>query len=581
MSSQEPLTLDQLEETYEIIGEMSGREDARTFMAKRREDGADVLIAVATTPAGDEGNALSHLAADANLLSGRVHRCLLPIVEGRWLGTDAFAIVSEHVNARNLDELLARREEEFDYPRIALILQEVNGLLEWARARKVVHRTVSVNTLYLEPGSDRVLVSFVVRPLPLADMPGAEDDARTIAQLARAMLTRSTAAPERESQPLAELRPNLPARVIEQTDALLALTRTSTEIPDVKGYIAVIAMAEPLKRSETESADTTRRLLEEERIAHEEIEARRQSCERSAAEQQRLFEAEKEAHAKEREVAALAFAKEKEAAQQAFAKERASIAKERAVLLKERAALEAMNADLRAQADLYARTAKVPTLPGDLTPVGDRTPLIIPLSVAKRPSLDWRQRMLLSSWTPRLRRLRENLPSWHAPTWSRAWNIPVGAGALALIIAVSLFALGKNRRTASPDLAATAPAARVVETAAGVTASLPDSSVSNPDSSVSPTPIDVPADLVSGVATRAALAPPAMPRPVPRRVETPVDTSLRARPDTFPRVDALMVPGTSVKTDSVARPKPASVPKRDSIRRDTLIRRDTSVTTPD
>src|SRR5687767_4949380 len=124
MSSQDPLKLDQLAEAYEVIGEMSGREDARTFMGKRLADGADVLIAVAQTPAGDEGNALSHLAADANLLSGRVHRNLLPIVEGRWLGTDAFAIVSERVNARSLGELLARREEDFDFPRIAMILQE-------------------------------------------------------------------------------------------------------------------------------------------------------------------------------------------------------------------------------------------------------------------------------------------------------------------------------------------------------------------------------------------------------------------------------------------------------------------------
>src|SRR6266545_2512633 len=93
----EALKLDQLEEAYEVVGEITGRTDARTFLGKRRTDGSDVLIVVAQTPPGDEGNALSHLAADANLLasSGQrnlLSRNLLSIVESQWLGTDAFAM---------------------------------------------------------------------------------------------------------------------------------------------------------------------------------------------------------------------------------------------------------------------------------------------------------------------------------------------------------------------------------------------------------------------------------------------------------------------------------------------------------
>src|SRR5687768_5290887 len=185
MSRQDPLDIEQLGETYEVIGELSGREDARTFIGKQREDGVDVLIAVIQTPEGDEGNALSHVAADANLLSGLSHRNLLPIKEGRWIGTDAFAVVTERVYAPTLGELLARRDEVFDYPRVATILREINGVLEWARAQKVVHRAVALDTIFLEPGTDRVFVSFAARPLARAGMPGPEEDAKTIAVLAR------------------------------------------------------------------------------------------------------------------------------------------------------------------------------------------------------------------------------------------------------------------------------------------------------------------------------------------------------------------------------------------------------------
>lgn len=574
MSSQDSLSLDQLAETYEVIGEMSGREDARTFMAKRLADGADVQIAVAQTPAGDEGNALSHLAADVNLLSGRVHRNLLPILEGRWLGTDAFAIVSERVDARSLGESLARREEQFDFPRIAMILQEVNGLLEWARSQKVVHRAIGLNTLYLEPGSDRVFVSFVVRPLPLADMPGAEEDARTIAQLARAMLTRSAAAPERADLPLAELRPGLSARVIEQTEELLALSRLSPTVPDVRGYIAVIAMADPLKRGETEFADTTRKLLEEERVAREEIEARRQSCERTAAEQQRLFEREKEAYAKEKasieraflkekEATQRAFAKEAEAAQQAIAKEKEAIAKERALIARELAEVAEERAALQEQHDMYATTAEV------RTPVGDQVPIVVPLSGAKRRSIQ----------SPRA---RWSLPNWSRPSWNRAWNVPVAAASvLLLIIAVSLLALGRSRKPAPTSASIAIPAANVVESAAGAVAT---DTATRSDST--PAPIGVPADLVSGVATRAAMAPPIRPRPRPRPVVAPVDTTRAIQPDTMPRIGPLTPLGARTRNDSLVRPRPDSiarrdsVPRRDTIPRDTLIRRNTTGTRP-
>src|SRR5688572_14951107 len=164
MTQQQTLDLEQLNEDYEIIGELSARDDARTLIARRKDTGADVLITVMETPSGDEGNALSHLAADAKRLTELRHRNVLPILDGRWVGTDGFATVTERVRFPTLAEVLVRRDEGFACPRVALVLQEINAALEWARAEKIVHRALTPDTIYLEPGSDRVLLTFAVQP---------------------------------------------------------------------------------------------------------------------------------------------------------------------------------------------------------------------------------------------------------------------------------------------------------------------------------------------------------------------------------------------------------------------------------
>lgn len=362
MTKQEPLSLEQLNESYEIIGELAARDDGRTFMAKRKADGLDVVIVVAHSPAGDHGNALSHLAADANLLSSLEHRNLLRVVDGRWVGPDQFALVTERTKAPTLHELLNRRDEEFGFPRIASILREANGVLEWARERKVVHRAVTPETLYVEPGSDRVCVSFAIKSLPTNGVPGADADARCIAALARAMFTRSPAAPERAERALAELRPGLPARLVEETDLLLQPTRAA-ETPDVTAYIARIAMAEALKEAELHLEQTrteieelkrvTKEQIDKERQEHEQqLAAERKEHERQVAEQAKNFERQVSDQTKnfERQVAEQTrnfekqvsdqsrnFSKERETFERELAKERNALMKEREALARERA----------------------------------------------------------------------------------------------------------------------------------------------------------------------------------------------------------------------------------------------------
>ena len=509
-------SLDALEDRYDIIGELGGRRDVRAIMARRKEDGADVLVTVYQNPAGDEGNALSHLASDANRLAEHSHPNLVRVHEARWLSNDTLALVTDRVRYPALEELLIRRDEEFSPPRVAMILRDVNSVLEWARDERIVHRHVDSSSVFVEPGSDRVQLSFLLRPLPLAEMPGKEDDTRTIATLARAMLTRSVADPERDLLPLGELRPGLSDRLVHQTEALLDPNADGKK-PDVAEYIATVAMSESLKRAETECAETTRKLLEEERLAREKIEAERQATERAAAEQARLFQLEREAFSKEREGILAELQKQREALEReraALARERAEHQQDREVLVREREehrkwadeverAFAAQTATLtqqtraaqervakeRAEIDRIVEERVAQELAARLPAAGDDNkggrvaPVVFasrkrkvrdagdeiatPVALPPRP----KQHRVTPEWVRSIAHAwagaRDRLPKWEArPRWNRKWNMPAGVAAALLLIVFSAVAVARGR---DGDRVAQAPVTseRVTDSAAG------------------------------------------------------------------------------------------------------------------
>jgi chemotaxis protein histidine kinase CheA len=598
MITQDKPDLEQLGEQYDVIGELSGRDDAKTFIGRRRDTGSDVLITVVGSPPGDAGNALSHLASDVKRLAGNAHRSLVPIIEGRWTGTDALAVVTERVAHPTLEELLLRRDEAFACPRVALMLQQINAVLEWAREEKIVHRFVSPESIYVEPGSDRLLLSFVARPLPLAEMPGAAEDARTIAQLARAMLTRSVADPERAALPLRELRPGLPDRLIDQTEEMLQLSRNS-DVPDVSEYIAVVAMSDHLKRAETECAMTTKKLLEEERVAREKIEGERLATEQTAAEQARLFQREREEFAREKEKMLRALEKERETVSReraALAKERAEHEQDRAMLLSEREehrrwadeverAFAAQAAALKAQAESHAQAAQ---LAAAAAPV-DAPPVVIPA----RP----RPKRVRPEWMRAASRIWDRRPAWN-----RRWNVPLAVAGLLLLLGVTAVALSRGRgdsRDGGTGIAQNEPRpARIVDSVAGGVAAAPEPEAARP-ATVDGIPIDlvravgggsggpgvpvgrsgeggVPADLISGVRSRRDS--------VVERISAPAMVTPRAEPIARrapPQRQAAPVVDTAFSSPTPAAPgffpRPETTARRDTVRRDTLRPRPDSV----
>jgi len=224
--------LSKLDNRYQILSELRRAENGRTFLARHTGLNRDVTIDVVRVPRGDD-EALRFLASDAELLSSRRHAHVIPVIEGRWLGDDAFAIVRPRVRGSTLTQLISALGT-IPTQRMSGILEQVHNALEWARTNDIVNRSVSPDDIVLQQGSGRVLVAFGRDP-EATELPNACDDVRTVGQLSWAMLAGGppAAAPTR---PLAERRPDLPPRIIQETEALITCDRDGAP-PDVNAYL--------------------------------------------------------------------------------------------------------------------------------------------------------------------------------------------------------------------------------------------------------------------------------------------------------------------------------------------------------
>ncbi|MEO6528355.1 MAG: hypothetical protein ABIP93_17170 [Gemmatimonadaceae bacterium] len=339
-----PLTAD-----YDVVGELGSKSSARILIAtrkstsgNRRDDDGRVLIEIVRQPEGDESHALQHLASDVKTLSGLRHRRLAPTLEGRWLAGDtAFAIVRERIDDPTLADRLAQTGA-FTNTRTAAILREVHGLMEWAREQQIVHRHVTPDRIFLEPVSDKVRIAFAAGPLPrIRTREPQMVDALAIVRLAVSMLTGQRDAGGRS---LAELRPDLPERLLEETAALL---KDPSSGIDVASYLVLIGMADPVAAGETERDRIRAEVLEEQRVEREKLANER-------AEFERVKETERRALAAEAEELRRVFAEEQATLQNHVAEAQQSLDAERVrmqrILAEERAALALKHEKLEQEA---------------------------------------------------------------------------------------------------------------------------------------------------------------------------------------------------------------------------------------
>jgi hypothetical protein len=274
-----------LEDSYRIVGELRASDSTRRFVGSRNEDGAPIMVTLVKAPAGGETNELSHYASDVKLLASLRHPSVLAVFDGRWVGND-FAVVTDRPRGTTLEDELDR-ETEFRNPHIAMVLQDIWSGLEAAREHGIVHRWVTLDTVYFDSSSKRPMVLPLPAPIPLTGVPGAAADARTIGLLAWAMLTGADYDPK-ANRKLAELAPNLASRVVETVERLVQL-RAADPAPDVPTALGIIAAGDVLKQGEIEIQAMKEEYAELHRIELEKCETHRMETEQYAAEQAALI----------------------------------------------------------------------------------------------------------------------------------------------------------------------------------------------------------------------------------------------------------------------------------------------------
>jgi uncharacterized protein YecT (DUF1311 family) len=178
---------------------------------------------------------LTQFAADTRILAKARHPNIIPIIEGRMLANDTFAVVRARVRGSTLDELVSE-VGPLPLPRAAL--QDIYSALEWARKGGIFHRQLSPDDVVFQQGSGRVLLAFDPSN-PTVDASWDRcADARTVGRLAWEMLA-GRRSDEPDAKTLAELRPDLPRRIIEETIALLNCRREGPA-PNIPAYIHLL-----------------------------------------------------------------------------------------------------------------------------------------------------------------------------------------------------------------------------------------------------------------------------------------------------------------------------------------------------
>ena len=180
-----PASLSELDDNYQVLTELHRTPNSRTYLARHLELNRDVTITVVRA-AGDTA-ALERFAADVERLKTARHANVIPVIEGRWLGDDTFAVVRARVRGSSLDQLVSA-VGPVPLPRVATTLGEVSAALDWARTSGIGNRTVSPDAMIFQQGSGRVLLAMDPAPPGSGAIADICNDTRTLGRLAWAML---------------------------------------------------------------------------------------------------------------------------------------------------------------------------------------------------------------------------------------------------------------------------------------------------------------------------------------------------------------------------------------------------------
>ncbi len=178
--------LNKLDGDYQVLTELHGEGDARTYLARHLGLNRDVTIS-AFHAAGGNTDALAQFASDTHVLTEARHPHVVPVIDGVWLDEETFASVRARIRGATLDQLLGA-SGPMSIARVAATLHDIVEAIVWARETGIERRDVAPWDVVFQQGTGRVMLSF--EPMSDSASPRTEcDDAQTARRLAIEMLS--------------------------------------------------------------------------------------------------------------------------------------------------------------------------------------------------------------------------------------------------------------------------------------------------------------------------------------------------------------------------------------------------------
>lgn len=150
---------------FEPVRELGRGATSIVYLVRDHALGRDMAVKVIRSAFGPDAESVARLEREARLVAQLQHPNIVRLFGTRTLADGSLVLLMEHVPGRNLKELL-RGEGALDAPRALGILEDVASALAYAHRRRIVHRDVKPENIYLdeEVGTARLADFGVAKP---------------------------------------------------------------------------------------------------------------------------------------------------------------------------------------------------------------------------------------------------------------------------------------------------------------------------------------------------------------------------------------------------------------------------------
>jgi alpha-tubulin suppressor-like RCC1 family protein/serine/threonine protein kinase len=147
-----------LENDYEILGELGRGATAVVYRARDRELGREVAIKVIRPKFADDDETVARLAREARTVAQLQHPNIVTLYAVRRIRDGSLALVMQLVPGRTLREILNERGA-CTFERVDRVLRDVGSALAHAHKRGIVHRDVKPENIFIDEGTGQALLS--------------------------------------------------------------------------------------------------------------------------------------------------------------------------------------------------------------------------------------------------------------------------------------------------------------------------------------------------------------------------------------------------------------------------------------